>query len=42
MRKDLDKLNSIIRDYALNVKAQPRDFNADIPILSTLGASHYD
>ena len=41
MRRELDKLNSIIRDYAVT-KVKPRDFNADLPILSTLGASHYD
>ena len=40
MEKDLDILKNIIRDYA--IKAKPRDFNADLPILSTLGASHYD
>jgi hypothetical protein len=37
----LDTLKDIIRDYAVN-KAKPRDFNADLPILSTLGASSYD
>ena len=41
MNKDLDALNSIIRDYALK-EAKPRDFNADLPILSTLGANNYD
>jgi len=41
MRRDLDKLNSIIRDYAIS-KVKPRDFNADLPILSILGAEHYD
>jgi hypothetical protein len=41
MDKDLDKLKDIIRDYALS-EAKPRDFNADLPILSSLGAANYD
>ena len=43
MDKDLDILKHIITDYAVNVqKTKPRDFNADLPVLSTLGASNYD
>jgi len=30
--QDLDKLKSIIREYAINL-GKPRDFNADLPIL---------
>jgi hypothetical protein len=41
MDRDLNTLNHLIRDYALN-KVKPRDFNADLPILSTLGAGSYD
>ena len=40
MDKDLDKLKDIIKDYAMN--KIPRDFNSDLPILSTLGAEKYD
>jgi hypothetical protein len=41
MDNDLDKLKDIIRDYVLS-EAKPRDFNADLPILSSLGAQNYD
>lgn len=41
--KDLDILKTVISDYAVNMGAlKPRDFNADLPILSTLGAQNYD
>lgn len=39
--RDLEKLKDIIRDYAVNA-LKARDFNADLPILSTLGAEDYD
>jgi hypothetical protein len=43
MDKDLDILKNIITDYAINLGAlKPRDFNSDLPILSTLGAQDYD
>ena len=43
MDKDLDILKNIITDYAVTMGAlKPRDFNADLPILSTLGAENYD
>ncbi len=38
---DMDKFKEIIRDYVLS-EAKPRDFNADLPILSSLGAENYD
>lgn len=41
MDSDLKKLNSIIREYVIS-QVNPRDFNADLPILSTLGAQNYD
>ena len=37
----MDKLKSVIREYALNL-GKARDFNADLPILHTLGAEKYD
>ncbi|CDW78193.1 UNKNOWN [Stylonychia lemnae] len=41
--KDLDLLKNIITDYAVTIgQLKPRDFNADLPILSTLGAENYD
>lgn len=45
MDKDLDLLKGIITDYAINNQLKnlkARDFNADLPILSTLGAANYD
>ena len=41
MKNDYNKLREIIKDYALN-QLKPRDFEADLPILSTLGAKEYD
>lgn len=39
----MDDLNSIIVDYnKAIVSAHPRDFHADLPILSALGANSYD
>ncbi len=45
LEKDLDLLKNIITDYAINnplKNMKPRDFNAELPILSTLGADNYD
>eukprot|EP00347_Sterkiella_histriomuscorum_P016619 403352494 len=43
LEKDLDILKGIITDYALQQSdLKPRDFRADLPILSALKAERYD
>ena len=32
----------MIKEYVLKANTKPRDFNSDLPILSTLGADNYD
>jgi hypothetical protein len=41
IENDVEQLKVIIRDYA-QTHIKPRDFNADLPILSALGATEYD
>ena len=43
LERDLDTFNTIVRDYnKANMNANPRDFNAGLPILEALGAHGYD
>jgi hypothetical protein len=40
--QEMETFNLLIKDYNKHIQSNPRDFNAELPILQALGASNYD